>query len=70
MATNDEGSSMIIVEDLSQTLSLQALVDGSILDVNEAVPKRRSMKGTLFSKLKTLLQFSVFCDQIVSSLLI
>lgn len=57
VATNDQGSSMIVVEDLVKTRSLQALVDGSKVVVNEEVPKRRSTKSKLFSKLQKLASF-------------
>lgn len=54
MVTNDQGSSIIVVEDLGKTRSLQALVDGSKVAVNEEVPKRRSVKSKLFSRLQKL----------------
>ncbi|CAA0295596.1 unnamed protein product [Arabidopsis thaliana] len=54
VVTNDQGSSIIVVEDLGKTRSLQALVDGSKVAVNEEVPKRRSVKSKLFSRLQKL----------------
>ncbi|CAL9238682.1 unnamed protein product [Arabidopsis halleri] len=53
VATNDQGSSMIVVEDLVKTRSLQALVDGSKVVVNEEVPKRRSTKSSKTKKPKS-----------------